>query len=213
MEFDAKERLDEIAEEMGGESILREQMRLAGYRNWSSATLYPVVAWFPQYMDEPDVVGIAVRNGFSFNLVYGCRKTPNDGLNEWYAYVSLHDNYESLTEALLDHHKALIATEVDMADAFESTWLEIGEEVIAGLRPTKYNVDDDDFLMMEEYVYDVPLSDTHSLDMFKSLIETLKKLGVGGEYTNTLSESHIGEGDIMISQHSEFSDSFKDEWA
>ncbi len=211
MEFDARERMDEIAEDMGGEPLLREQMRMAGYRDWETAMFYPVIAWFPQYMNEPDVLGIAVRNGFSFNVLFGCVNTPHQELNEWYSYVSLHDNYESVTEALLDHHKAFIATEVDMADAYASSWRELGEEVIAGIRPTKFNINDDDFLQ-DSFIFDIPAIEQSSLDLFQTLMDSLRNLGIGSEISIHGFTNSPDVEEIIVSQSSDFSEEFKDEW-
>jgi len=213
MEFNARERLSEIAEEIGGESVLREQMRDSGYKNWSTATFYPVVAWFPQYMTEPDILGIAVRDGFSFKVLYGCLTTPHEGIDEWFKYVSLHDEYVSITEALLDHHKAFIATESDMEDVEESSWAEMGEEVIQGLRPTKFDVHDDDFLIQGEYVFNFPLGDNSTLDALKTLLDSIKELGIGqGLSTNEFSR-YGGESEIVASTSEEYSEDFKNDWA
>ena len=107
MKLNVRAKMDEIAEQIGGYEQLREEMKMAGYMDWKTAQFYPIVAWFPDYMDYADVVGIAVRNGYSFKILYGRTITPHDKVNSWYDYVSLHDNYESITQLRLIVQKTI----------------------------------------------------------------------------------------------------------
>ena len=206
--------MDEIAEQIGGYDKLREEMKMAGYKDWKTAEFYPIVAWFPDYMDDADVVGIAVRNGYSFTILYGRTNTPHDKVNSWYEYVSLHDNYESITEALLDHHKAIIATEVDYAEIDNGiTWKDIVQSVIDGVKPTKYDINDDDFLInsIDSLNFTEAESWLSEHESFKVLFNALKNLGVGELNTSGISSQE--ESAIINISEDSFDDEFQNEWA
>lgn len=214
MKLNARAKMDEIAKQIGGYDKLREEMKMAGYMDWKTAQFYPIIAWFPNYMDNADVVGIAVRNGYSFTILYGRTITPHDKVNSWYEYVSLHDNYESITEALLDHHKAIIATEVDYAEIDKGiTWKEIVQAVIDGVKPTKYDINDDDFLInsIDSLNFTEAESWLSEHESFKVLFNALKNLGVGEINTSGI-RFHQESENINISEDS-FDEEFQNEWA
>jgi len=216
MGLDAEERLAEITTELGGVDVLRGQMRDIGYGDWETARFYPIVAWFPPYMDAPDVLGIAIRDGFSFNILFGCLQTPHDRLNDWYAYVSLHSDYKSVTEALLDHHKALIATEGDMKDATSLSWKYVVEEVIDGLRPTKFNVNDDDFLLINRGI--ISFSSESNVSEFNehlsNLLNALQDIDFDISLRNIipLENTHNKDSSEVDITQEGFSEDFKSDW-
>ena len=214
MKLNARAKMDEIAEQIGGYDKLREEMKMSGYMDWKNAQFYPIIAWFPDYMDDADVVGIAVRNGYSFTILYGRTITPHDKVNSWYEYVSLHDNYESITEALLDHHKAIIATEVDYAEIDNGiTWKDIVQSVIDGVKPTKYDINDDDFLInsIDSLNFTEAESWLSEHESFKVLFNALKNLGVGELNTSGISSQE--ESAIINISEDSFDDEFQNEWA
>tara|TARA_R110001632_G_scaffold172535_2_gene291903 strand:- start:18 stop:713 length:696 start_codon:yes stop_codon:yes gene_type:complete len=215
MGLDARQKLNAIADEVGGFEELREKLRLSGILDWETAEFYPIISWFPDYMDEPDVIGIAVRNGYSFFILYGRTNTPHDRVNSWYDYVSMYDEYESITEALLDHHKAIIATEVDYADNRSGkSWTAIVQEVIDGIRPTKFDINDDDFLLNS--IDSINFSDTeHWLsehESFRVLFNALKNLGLDLNTNTTGMPIDTEEITIEMSEDY-FDDDFRDKWA
>lgn len=217
MGLNAHERMQEIAQDIGGLEALRFKLKSYGFKEWETLTFYPVVAYFPRYMDAPDVLGIAIRNGFSFKIVFGCIISNHDALNDWFRYVCLHDNYDHMTEALLDHHKALIATEVDLSDAERIGWESVIQEVIDGIRPTKFDVDDDDFLIDDEVniTFGVSPNRSDSPDII-GILDALK------EFTTKNPKRFIRfveqAPDMMtytieVKEDADFEDSFKEEWA
>ncbi len=215
MGFDAKLRMNLIAEQVGGYDKLREDMRVGGFMEWQTASFYPIIAWFPKHMKSPDVLGIAVRNGYSFTILYGRTITPYDGINEWYGYVSLYDTYDSITEALLDHHKAVIATEVDFAEhKLGKSWESVLQEVIDGVRPTKFNINDDDFLV--ESLDALNFTDAGSWmsehESFRVLFDALKTLGLSDNLSSSMFEGSRKEYIIEMSDAT-FDEDFQSEWA
>ena len=216
MKFDARAKMDEIAQQIGGYPQLRMEMRNAGFMEWNTAKFYPVVAWFPEYMDEPDVVGIAIRHGYSFSILYGRTITPHEKVNKWFDYVSLHDNYNSITEALLDHHKAIIATEIDFAEIDNGkTWTDLVQEVIDGIRPTKYDINDDDFLIDSIDVINFSDAETwlSEHESFRVLFNALKNLGVGDINSSSFESSKSEEKDLVLFSGDKFDEEFQNEWA
>ena len=214
MGMNISDRMEKIAQSAGGLIGLRLELKRLGYQNWDSLELYPVVAFFPKYMADPDVLGIAIRNGYSFRIILGRVKSDYQGLNDWFKYVSLHDTYNSLTEALLDHHKALIATEVDMADAVLIGWEKIVEEVIDGIRPTKYDVDDDDFLIADEVMnitFGLPSNLSDSSDII-SILDALRDLTSKNPKKLIRFIENEDELSEVIYESDEFSDDFKSKW-
>jgi len=213
MKLNARAKMDEIAKQIGGYDKLREEMKMAGYMDWKTAQFYPIIAWFPDYMDNADVVGIAVRNGYSFTILYGRTITPHDKVNSWYEYVSLHDNYESITEALLDHHKAIIATEIDYAENdLGRSWEEIIQGVIDGVRATKYDINDDDFLINS--IDSINFSETESWlsehESFRVLFNALKNLGIGESNPSGISSQQDSE--VINISEDYFDEDFQNKW-
>lgn len=217
MGLNALKRMREIAKTVGGLEALRMKMKQFGYEDWDTLTFYPIVAYFPRYMVQPDVLGIAIRNGFSFKVIFGCITTDYQELNEWFRYVCLHDNYDHMTEALLDHHKAMIATEVDWADAELMGWDMVLQEVIDGIRPTKFDVDDDDFLVEDEVniTFGVSPNRSDSPDII-GILDALR------EFTSKNPKRFIRfveqAPDVLtytidVEEDADFDDSFKENWA
>lgn len=217
MGLNANERMEDILRPVGGEKGLRLRLMEYGYSDWNEIKFYPVVAYFPKHMDSSDVVGVAVRKGYSFKLIYGCIQTDFEGVNEWYRYVSLHDDYNSLTEALLDHNKALIATEVDFKDSKNMTWEEILEEVHDGVRRTKYDVDDDDFLSSENMniTFGVSPDFTDSSDIV-SFLDALKDFTTMNpkRFVKFIEQQEVEKvAEIKFVEDLDWTDEFVNEWA
>ncbi len=219
MGLNANQRMSEILRPLGGEEGLRKKLRTHGYSNWNTISFYPIIGYFPKYMDSCDVVGVAVRSNYSFKIVYGCITTDYQGVNEWYSYVSLHDDYNSLTEALLDHHKAMIATEVDMQDAKLRSWESILEEVHDGVRRTKYDVDDDDFLLTDSMniTFGVSSDFTDSSDIL-SFLEALKDFSAmnPNRFIKFVEQGEELEEELEIKfdeDNKDWNDDFINEWS
>jgi hypothetical protein len=217
MGLNADQRMKDILRPVGGVKGLRLKLMEHGYSDWRDAKFYPVVAYFPKYMDSSDVVGVAVRRGYSFKIVYGCVMTDFEGVNDWFKYVSLHDDYNSLTEALLDHNKALIATEVDYKDSLTMSWEEILEEVHDGVRRTKYDVDDDDFLHSEtmNITFGVSPDFSDSSDIV-SFLDALKDFTTmnPNRFVKFIEQQEVEKvAEIKFVEDLDWSDEFLSEWA
>jgi hypothetical protein len=122
-----------------------------------------------------------------------------------------------LTEALLDHNKALIATEVDFKDSKNMTWEEILEEVHDGVRRTKYDVDDDDFLSSENMniTFGVSPDFTDSSDIV-SFLDALKDFTTMNpkRFVKFIEQQEVEKvAEIKFVEDLDWTDEFVNEWA
>mgnify|MGYP003645060623 CR=1 FL=1 len=205
--MEVKVELNKFLDSCGGEDLIRWLLKDDGYRNWQSMSLMPIVAWSPPHMAEPLVVGVAVKGELDEepNILVSTQEFPkNKEFNSWVQYLMERGEYVEPAEALLDHNRALIASEVDIMDAEMIGWKVVLQEVIDcerdngvdGLRTP----DEFDEEMIEEF--------TLLGGMIEFMMDTL---GLGEEYrdfADSLEEVYT----IQTEYSEDYSDAFKNEW-
>ncbi len=139
--MDYKVEMEKIMDACGGEDLLRYLIKEDGVINWDSITINPIVAYSPRHMDRAIMVGCAYRHGNSFHILHSAYDfTEHPKFERWVNYLmEMDETYEMPAEALLDHNRAIIATEMDIDDAQMTSWEDIVKEVIDGERPNRYD--------------------------------------------------------------------------
>ena len=111
--------LIEMMENCGGEDLLRYLLKEDGMINWETISLYPIVAYSPPHMDEAILIGIAYWDGVHFNILHSEYEFEDHPIfDNWVKYLmEMGINYKNEAEALLDHHRAIIAIKRDIKEA------------------------------------------------------------------------------------------------
>ena len=132
--------ITEMMKNCGGEDLLRYLLKEDGMINWETISLHPIIAYSPSHMDEAILIGIAYWDGVQFNILHSEYEFEDHLIfDNWVKYLmEMGNNYENEAEALLDHHRAIIAIKRDIQEANKIGWKSLISEVIYGIRPTRY---------------------------------------------------------------------------
>lgn len=122
----------------GGEDLIRYLIKEDGILNWQSIELNPIITYSPKHMENAKIAGIAYWNGINYNIIVSEQDFNNSSFEEWVNYLMEMGEYDSISHALLDHHKAIIVSSKEMAESEEKTWEEIVSEVIYGTRSNNF---------------------------------------------------------------------------
>ena len=136
--FNLDEEMGDVLDSCGGEDLLRWLLKDDGIANWETIKLYPVLAYTPQYLDNPIVVGITHKIGNDFRILhveYEYSKYP--AFDKYLNYLLEMGNYQDPVEALLDHKRALLVDDEDIQDGMLIGWKKIMNQVIDGARDNK----------------------------------------------------------------------------
>ena len=204
--FNIDDKMEQVLDSCGGEDLLRWLLKDDGITNWETIKLYPVVAYMPQYLKEPIVVGITHKIGHEFRVIHVEYDYSNySGFEKYLNYLLEMGDYQDPVEALLDHKKAILVDDDDIQDAFLIGWKVILEQVIAGVRDNK-----EDNIVNLDY-YESSLDNLSSnqkssaFDLMSNLEDIVTKiLNLDFEKEVVLIDSHETE---------EFDDTFQNQWA
>ena len=124
-----------------------------GVVNWEKLPINPIVAYSPTHMENAIVIGLAYRHNGKFHIIHSEYEFPKyEKFNEWIEYLmEMDESYDMPAEAVLDHHRAIVATEMDIDDAHMISWEEIIKEVIDGERPTRFSEEAQNPIYDSEY--------------------------------------------------------------
>ena len=106
-------------------------------------------------------------------------------------------NYDTEAEALLDHHRALIAIKRDIKEANKIGWEALLSEVIYGLRATRY-----------DYKKDKKLSPPHN-----EMIDTLFDAMFGLHDFDEVMQSYYQNVHPINSNEKDFPEQWQSKWA
>ena len=126
-------------ESMGGEDLLRWLMKTDGIDDWQRVPLYPIVAYSPEHLPKPIVIGVASHAYGWCNIMaqeWDFEHLPS--FQDYVDYLVEMGDYNTPVSALQDHNKAMILNEVDMIDAQERGIETVMMEVINGQRPNGF---------------------------------------------------------------------------
>jgi len=132
--------ITEMMKNCGGEDLLRYLLKDDGMINWETIPLHPIIAYSPSHMDTAILIGIAYWDGIQFNILHSEYEFEDHLIfDNWVKYLmEMGNNYENEAEALLDHHRAIIAIKRDIQEANKIGWESLISEVIYGIRSTRY---------------------------------------------------------------------------
>jgi hypothetical protein len=162
--------------------------------NWHTAQIYPVVAFHPDYMNRPELIGAALvgkpRNPESSAVVlYSLEDEVSDDLCEFLdTIMELNDGLDTACEIMLAYHRAIIPVKGETLD----NWIEIFEDVARGRRSTNLP-------KLSVWKPEKTQISRTTLDGFVS--DLLR--GFGEEMANQILDKLMPE----------FDESFKEEWA
>ena len=93
--------------------------------------------------------------------------------------------------------------------------LQYHREVIDDIRPTKYDINDDDFLIDSIDVINFSDAETwlSEHESFRVLFNALKNLGVGDINSSSFENSKSEEKDLVLFSGDKFDEEFQNEWA
>jgi len=162
--------------------------------NWHTAQIYPVVAFHPDYMNRPELIGAALvgkpRNPESSAVVlHSLEDEVSDDLCEFLDTVmELNDGLDTACEIMLAYHRAIIPVKGETLD----NWIEIFEDVARGRRSTN----------LPKLSVWKPEKTQISRTTLEGFVSDLLR-GFGEEMANQIMDKLIPE----------FDESFKEEWA
>ena len=179
--------------EISWEDSIREYAK-PQIENWRTAQIHPVVAFHPDYMNRPELIGAALvgkpRNPESSAVVlYSLEDEVSDDLCEFLDTVmELGDGLDTACEIMLAYHRAIIPVKGETLD----NWIEIFQDVASGRRSTN-----------------LP-----KLSVWKPEKTVIRRTSLEGFVSDLLR----GFGEEMANQimdkiMPEFDESFKEEWA
>ena len=131
---------DYDAVERSLEKIVRESSR-SQIKNWQTASIYPVVGYHSQYMDSPELIGVAVvgnpwKHGENSIYLYALEEELPEALIEWIDQVmDLGDGLDCACKIMLNYQRAIIPVNGESLDL----WGEIFRDVLDGKRSTNYH--------------------------------------------------------------------------
>ena len=187
MSFDTE--WNEILENLGGESEIREMAREQGFLGWKQGIIQPIIGFDERWMDKAEIVGL----GIIVPSAILCMSRDLEDFDR--ADIVPEDylaNHDSLSELLLQEGKALLALDVDIVEAEELGWIELISQVKENERTNN----------IEGFqIRGVPETQTEIFgDFIGKIHEMLLELQITTNLFNE--ETEIG-----------FSDEFQNEWA
>ena len=198
--MDIKKEMVKVMDSCGGEDLLRYLMKDDGVINWDKLPINPIVAYSPVHLDKAIIIGLAYRHNGKFHIIHSEYEFLNHGkFNEWVEYLmEMDERYENPSQAVLDHRRAIIATEMDIDDAEICSWEEIIREVIDGNRPTRYGDKSYSSAFDSEY------------DMADVLFDALFGLQ---QFIEMIMVDDSVELEAEIEDSDDFDEEWKNEWA
>ena len=121
------------------ETMIRESAR-SQIKNWQTATIHPVVGYHPEYMDNPELIGVAVvgkpwKSSDTAVYLYALEEELPESLIEWIDQVmDLGDGLDCACKIMLHYQRAIIPVKGESLEL----WEEIFTDVLAGMRSTNY---------------------------------------------------------------------------
>lgn len=205
--MEVKKELNKFLDSCGGEDLIRWLLKDDGYVNWQSMSLMPIVAWSPPHMKEPLIVGVAVK-GYPEDtpeILVSAQEFPkNASFDKWVRYLMERGEYEEPAEALLDHNRAIIASEVDIMDAEMIGWKVVLQEVIDCERNNGIDGDWGPDELTDEMLDEFSLLG----GMLEFMMDTL---GMGDEYRD-FAQSLERVHEVKMQDEELFPPSFSKEW-
>ena len=194
-----EDEFEKVMESCGGEDLIRYLIKDDGVMNWEVCRISPIVAYSPQHMESPIIIGVAYWHNNEYKIIFSEFEFPQcPQFQEWVDYLmEMEETYENVSEAVLDHHRAIIATEMDILDAELDSWEDVIWEVINNERPNRYN---------EEFEHDSIFDSEY--DMLDSFFEAV--FGVN-QFLEIVAS--IFEGITTNDESKDFNSDWQEEWA
>lgn len=204
--FNIDDEMEEVLDSCGGEHLLRWLLKDDGITNWETIKLYPIVAYMPQYLKGPIVVGITHKIGNQFRVIHVEYDYSNYSAFEKYLnYLLEMGDYQDPVEALLDHKKAILVDDEDIQDGLLIGWKRILEQVIAGVRDNK----EDNIVNLDYYDELIDKLITNQKSKTFDLMSNLEDI-----VTKILNLDFEKEVVLIDSEDIEdFDDTFQNQWA
>jgi hypothetical protein len=187
MSFDAEWK--DILENLGGESEIRQMAREQGFLGWKQGVIQPIMGFDERWMRKAEIVGL----GIIVPSAILCMSRDLEDFDEAELVPEDYlDDYESLSERLLEEGKALLALDVDILEAERIGWIELISQVNVNQRANN----------IEGFqIRGVPETQNEVFgDFINKIHEMLQEL----EITTNLNTDDTELG---------FSDDFQNEWA
>lgn len=133
--------LDDILQDTVGslENKVREAAR-THLSDWQTAKIFPVVGFHPEYMEYPELIGVALvgrprRMDLSATYLYALEDGLPEKLIEWIDQImELGDGLDCACHMMLAYHRAIIPVNGETLWDYDN----IFEEVFKGKRSTNY---------------------------------------------------------------------------
>ena len=197
--MEVEKALHDMMNNCGGEDLLRYLIKEDGYNNWKTVKLLPIVAYSPSHLDNAIVCGIAYWNGIGYNILHSEFEYESEIFQDWVDYLMEMGEYQTTSEALLDHHRAIIANDIVIKQAENTSWEEVISQVIYGTLSNNF------------YKATNTTNLSPQFDFLNSLMDAL--FDIDKNITNERKNYYKKMQFVPVKKKSGFSKDFQDEWA